>query len=99
MTAVFATVLLCAFGLEKIASPLGDAGVRMVDSRPIEITGTVAAQPSDSSLVLQSAGAVYSLSDPNAVRTYVGRTVRIGGTLHPSTGRLEVQRIDENYNK
>ncbi len=99
MTAVFAAVLLCAFGLERIASPLGDAGVRAVDSRRVELTGTVVAQRSDSSLVLNSAGTVYPVSDPNAVRPYVGRTVRVSGTLHPSTGRLEVNRIDENYHK
>ncbi|MDR3698651.1 MAG: DUF5818 domain-containing protein [Candidatus Sulfopaludibacter sp.] len=99
MTAVFGAVLLCAYGLERIASPLGDAGFRAVDSRPIELTGTVVAQPFDSSLVLNSAGTIYLLSGPDGVRRYVGRIVRVSGTLHQSTGRIEVNRIDENYHR
>jgi hypothetical protein len=99
MVVVFGAVLLCAFALERVASPLGDAGLRAIDSRAVQLTGTVAAQSFDSSLVLNSAGTVYWLSDPNAVRPYLGRTVRISGTLHQSTGRLEVNRIDENYHK
>jgi hypothetical protein len=99
MTAVFGAVLLCAFGLQRIASPLGDAGVRAVDSRPVELTGTVAAQPFDSTLVLKCAGTIYSLSNPNAVRPYVGRTVRVSGTLYQSTGWIEVDRIVENNHR
>jgi hypothetical protein len=95
MTAVFGAVLVCAFGLQRIVSPLGDAVVRAVDSRPVELTGIVAAQLSDSSLVLNSAGTIYWLSDPSAVRPYLGRKVRIIGTLRLSDGRVEVTRIDD----
>jgi hypothetical protein len=95
MTAVFGAVLLCSFGLEKLLSPAGDAAVRAVDGRTVSLTGTIAIRPFDSSIVLQSGGTVYVLSNPEAARSFVGRQVRIAGTVHRSNSRLAIETIVE----
>ena len=101
MTAVFAAVLLCSFGLNRLFSPAGDAVARAVDSRPVTVTGTIAAQPMRGRFVLRTEGASYVLSDTPAVRPYAGRAVRITGILHQSPALLEIRKIapllDQNH--
>ena len=93
MAVVFGGVLLCSFGLQKLFSPAGDAVVWAVDGRPVTLTGTIEAQPSEGRLVFRDGVATYTLADPAKARPYAARKVRITGTLHETTGVLEIQSI------
>jgi hypothetical protein len=94
MTVVFGAVLVCSYGLERLASPAADAVVRVADTRPVSVTGTIDVPAAKASPVLRSPGATYTLSDPAKARAWAGRQVRITGVLHESTGVLEIRTID-----
>ncbi len=99
MTAVFGGVLLCAFALQRLFAPAGDAVVKAVDQRPISAIGTIiAGRSAAGGLSLDDGRSAYRLTDPARARQYAGHTVRITGILHESTGLLDIRTIEPASN-
>lgn len=93
MAVMFGTVLLCSVALQQLLSPVGDAVVRAIDTRPASITGVIVSQPGDSSFVLRTGRSSYAIPDQQMARIYSGRRVRVNGILHESTGILDIKDI------
>ena len=95
MTVVFGGVLLCSFAIEKLLSPAGDAAVRAFDARQVNVTGVMAASPSEpGKFALCDGASSYILADQAEARRFAGYRVRIRGIVHESTGLLEIRHID-----
>jgi len=93
MTLMLGAVLLCAFGLDRLLSPAGNAVLRAMDSRSVAIDGSIEAQTPGGRLVFEAGGVTYALARTSQARPYVGRTVRITGTVHQTTGVLDIRTI------
>ena len=95
MAAVFAGVLLCSFGIEKLFSPAGNAALRAFDTRQVNMTGVIAASPSEpGKLALVAGTRSYILADQALARLFAGHRVRVVGIVHESSGLLEIRHID-----
>ena len=91
MALVFAGVLICSFGIQKLMSPVGEAVLQAADGTAVTVTGTVA--NSGAPYVVADGRAFYRLKNPTAAARFAGRRVRISGILHSSTGILDVTAI------
>jgi hypothetical protein len=100
MSLVFAVVILCSFGIQKLLSPAGNAVLMALDSKEVTVTGTVSSGPRfastdavDSLYVVGDTNVLYRLSNPAVAAEFAGRRVRIHGVLHEDSGLLEVKTI------
>ena len=91
MALLFAGVLICSFGIQKLMSPVSDAVLQIADGTEFTVTGTVAT--AGARYVLANDRALYRLKNPAAAARFAGRRVRICGILHSSTGLLDVKAI------
>jgi hypothetical protein len=95
MSVVFGAVLLCSFAIGKLLAPAGDAALRALDARQVEITGIIARSPSrHGSLVIADGAHSYVLADQSRARLFAGHRVRVVGIVNESTGLLEIRSID-----
>jgi hypothetical protein len=95
MTVVFGGVLLCSFAIERLFSPAGDAVLHAIETRQVNITGFIAACPSEPGrLAIVDGTRWYILADQTQARLFAGHKVRIVGIVHPCTGLLDIRRID-----
>jgi hypothetical protein len=100
MSVVFAAVILCSFGIQKLLSPAGNAVLMALDSKEVTVTGTVASGPRlastgsvDTLYVVGDTNVLYRLSNPAVAAEFAGQRVRIQGVLHENSGLLEVKTI------
>ncbi len=95
MTVVFGGVLLCSFAIERVFSPVGDAALHAIETSQVNITGFIAACPSEPArLAIVDGTRWYVLADQTRARLFAGHKVRIVGTVDESTGLLDIRRID-----
>jgi hypothetical protein len=80
--------------IEKLFSPAGDTVLRAFDSRQVDITGTIAACPSEKGEFAVVGAKSFILADQTRARLFAGHRVRIVGIVHESTGLLDIRRID-----